>query len=89
MSLDVSPLFTSFNIKDRVMRNRIVMPPMVVLRGLTSPEGVAWYGEHAAGGPGLVIVEATGVPQFGDALTVENLRPLASELSVDFFADVV
>ena len=78
--LDVSPLFQPLSVRQKVLRNRIVMPPMVVLRGLTTPEGIEWYGRHAQGRVGLVIVEATGVSQFGTAFTAENLRPLTQAI---------
>ena len=80
MPLDVSPLFQPLTIKGKVLRNRIVMPPMVVLRGLTTEDGVAWYGEHAKGGVGLVIVEATAVDHFGSELTANSLKPLVSAI---------
>ena len=76
MAVDVSPLFEPLAVRGKVLRNRIVMPPMVQLRPLTSPEGVAWYRERAAGGVGLAIVEATAVNRFGVELTPESLRPL-------------
>ena len=80
MSPDVSPLFEPLTVKTKVFRNRIVMPPMVVLRGLTTREGVEWYGEHARGGVAAVIVEATAVERFGSELTAENLKPLVEAI---------
>ena len=80
MPVDVSPLFAPLTIKTRTLRNRIVMPPMVVLRGITTPEGIQWYGEHAAGGVSLVIVEATAVNRFGADLTVQTLKPLVDAI---------
>jgi len=80
MEIDVTPLFRPLKVKGRQLRNRIVMPPMVVLRGLTTPEGREWYGQHARGGVGLVIVESTRVNRFGSRLTVENLRPLVDAI---------
>jgi NADPH2 dehydrogenase len=76
MALDIVPLFASLSIKHRLLRNRLVMPPMVVNRGITTPEGIAWYERRARGGAGLVIVEATWITRFGRELTAENLRPL-------------
>jgi 2,4-dienoyl-CoA reductase-like NADH-dependent reductase (Old Yellow Enzyme family) len=75
---DLSPLFNPLFVHGKTLRNRIVMPPMVQLRPLTSPEGVAWYARHAQGGVGLVIVEATGVDRFGDEFTAANLKPLVA-----------
>jgi NADPH2 dehydrogenase len=76
MALDIAPLFAPLSIKHRLLRNRLVMPPMVVNRGITTPEGIAWYERRARGGAGLVIVEATWITRFGRELTAENLRPL-------------
>ncbi len=80
MSADVRALFEPLTVRGKVLRNRIVMPPMVVLRGLTTPEGVEWYGRRARGGVALVIVEATSVNRFGAELTAENLRPLVDAI---------
>ena len=73
-------LFQSLRIKSLTLRNRIVAPPMVQLRPIVSREGIGWYRRLAAGGAGLVIVEATGVPLFGLELTVQDLRPLAQAI---------
>jgi NADPH2 dehydrogenase len=78
--LDVSPLFQPLHVRTKTLPNRIVMPPMVVLRGITSAAGIAWYGEHARGGVGLVIIEATAVNRFGDELTADTLSPLVSAI---------
>ena len=80
MALDVSPLFEPLTVKGRELRNRLVMPPMVVLRGLTTPDAVEWYGRRARGGVGLVIVEAVAVNRFGSELTADNLRPLVEAI---------
>jgi 2,4-dienoyl-CoA reductase-like NADH-dependent reductase (Old Yellow Enzyme family) len=77
---DVTPLFTPLNVGDKTLHNRIVMPPMVVRRGVTTPESCVWYGRRAQGGVGLVIVEATGVVGFGTTLAAKNLRPLAKAI---------
>ena len=55
----IAPLFAPLQVKDKILRNRIVMPPIVVNRGLATPEACEWYGRRAAGGVSLVIVEAT------------------------------
>ena len=79
-SIDVGLLFRCLAVRGKVLPNRIVMPPMVGKRSLTSPEGVEWYGRHARGGAGLVIIEATGVNHFGQELTVETLQPLVDAI---------
>jgi 2,4-dienoyl-CoA reductase-like NADH-dependent reductase (Old Yellow Enzyme family) len=76
----VDSLFRPLRVKSRELRNRVVMPPMVTLRGLTGRAGVEWYGRHAAGGVGLVIVEATPVQRFGSDFTADSLRPLVEAI---------
>jgi 2,4-dienoyl-CoA reductase-like NADH-dependent reductase (Old Yellow Enzyme family) len=73
-------LFEPLVIQDKVMRNRIVMPPMVVNLGITTPEGREWYARHAIGGAALIIVEATDVVRFGSEFTSESLRPLVTAI---------
>jgi 2,4-dienoyl-CoA reductase-like NADH-dependent reductase (Old Yellow Enzyme family) len=86
MTLDTSPLFTPLQIAHKTVRNRIVMPPMVVNRDLAGEtgdaarSGRAWYGRRAQGGVGLVIVEATNVVDFGDRYTADNLHPLVDAI---------
>ncbi len=58
-AISYAPLFEPFEIKGKTLRNRIVMPPMVTMRGILSEEGRRWYASHASGGVGLVIIEAT------------------------------
>ncbi len=69
-------LFQPLQIKGKTFRNRIVMPPMVVNRGIHKPAGWEWYARHARGGVSLVIVEAADSVLFGKEYTVENLKPL-------------
>jgi len=75
-------IFSTFRIRDIELANRIVVPPMVQVRPITSPEGIAWYRRLAAGGAGLVIVEATGVPRFRNELTPKTLRALVDAIHV-------
>ena len=77
---DATALFEPLQVKDKTLRNRIVMPPMVVNRGLNTPEGREWYGSRATGGVGLVIVEATSVLKFGSDYNAENLAPLVEAI---------
>jgi len=76
MAQDVSALFKPLKVKGKTFRNRIVMPPMVVSRDLAGADGREWYGRHAKGGVALVIVEATGVVEFGSRLAAHNLKLL-------------
>lgn len=76
-------LFSALQLRTLTLRNRIVAPPMVQVRSIVSKEGIAWYRRLAAGGAGLVIVEATGVPHFGAELTIENLRPLTDAVHAE------
>ena len=80
MMYPTSLLFEPLQVHGKTLRNRIVMPPMVVNRGLTTPDGIAWYGERAAAGLALVIVEATSIVDFDALLTADNLRPLVDAI---------
>ncbi len=73
-------MFSELQVKGLRLRNRVVVPPMVQVRPIISAEGIAWYRRLAAGGAALVIVEATGVPRFGDDLTADSLRPLVDTI---------
>jgi len=76
----IAPLFAPLAVGGHILPNRVVMPPMVQLRDLAAPEGVEWYRERAAGGPGLVIVEATSINRFGTELTAASLTPLVEAI---------
>ncbi len=60
-----SLLFTPFEVKGLVLRNRIVLPPMCQWQahedGIVRPYHIAHYGQVAIGGTGMIIVEATAV----------------------------
>jgi|LSQX01.2.fsa_nt_gb 2,4-dienoyl-CoA reductase-like NADH-dependent reductase (Old Yellow Enzyme family) len=76
----VMPLFEPLVVRGKTLRNRIVLPPMMANRPLTSPAAVAWYGQRAQGGAALVIVEATRLFQFDAELSADNLRPLVAAI---------
>ena len=78
--IDVSPLFEPLTVRGKSLRSRVVLPPMVQLRNITSADGIEWYRARAAGGVGLVIVEATAVNRFGTELLADNLRPLVDAI---------
>jgi 2,4-dienoyl-CoA reductase-like NADH-dependent reductase (Old Yellow Enzyme family) len=80
MAASVSLLSQPLRIRSWELRNRVVMPPMVSVRDIAGPDGSAWYRRHAEGGPGLVIIEATGVPRFERDLTAAALRPLVDAI---------
>jgi 2,4-dienoyl-CoA reductase-like NADH-dependent reductase (Old Yellow Enzyme family)/thioredoxin reductase len=65
----LSKLFEPAQIGKMNLRNRIVMPPMVVnfanSDGSVSEGTKAYYAERAKGGVGLIIVEATAVARSG------------------------
>ena len=62
-------LFEPLRIKRMELRNRIVMPPMVVnfagTNGSVSETNKNYYAARSKGGVGLIIVEATGVAKGG------------------------
>jgi NADPH2 dehydrogenase len=62
-------LFTSFELKNVIFPNRIVMPPMCMYSATEDGYVTDWhrvhYGTRAVGGVGLIIVEATAVEKRG------------------------
>jgi|GEM_PF-705801 len=76
-------IFSALRVGPVELRNRVVAAPMVQVRPITSREGIGWYRRLAAGGVGLVIVEATGVPNFGEDFTAETLRPLVDAIHAE------
>ena len=74
-------IFSTLQIKGLKLRNRVVVPPMVQVRPITSPEGIAWYRRLSEGGAGLVVVEATSIQLFGKELTAAGLRPLVEAIN--------
>lgn len=62
-------LFTEFKIKDMVLKNRIVMPPMCMYCAPENGMATKWheihYGTRAVGGTALIIIEATGISPEG------------------------
>lgn len=80
MAETASVLSQPLRIRSWHLPNRIVMPPMVSVRDIAGQDGLEWYRRHAQGGPGLVIVEATGVPRFERDLTAATLRPVVEAI---------
>jgi NADPH2 dehydrogenase len=80
MTDDTAPLFTPIDVGGKTLRNRIVMPPMVVNRDLAGPDARDWYGRRAAGGVSLVIIEATSVADVGGRYGAGDLRPLVDAI---------
>ncbi|MHA1764705.1 MAG: oxidoreductase [Promethearchaeota archaeon] len=62
-------IFTEFKIKNLLLKNRIVMPPMCMYSadedGIIKPFHLVHYGTRAQGGVGLIIIEATAVEPRG------------------------
>ena len=64
----MADLFSSYQLKDVTLRNRIAIPPMcqyMATDGVVNDWHLAHYTSLARGGSGLVIVEATGVAPEG------------------------
>lgn len=64
----MSMLFSAWNIGSLEIKNRIVMPPMVMYKaigGKANDFHFTHYGARAIGGAGLIIVEATAVEERG------------------------
>ncbi len=73
-------LFSPLPLGRVVLRNRIVMPPMLTMMGANSDRARTYYAERAKGGVGLIIVEGTGVQHFGDPAFVEGMAKLAEAI---------
>ncbi|MGL5124049.1 MAG: NADH:flavin oxidoreductase [Fusobacteriaceae bacterium] len=63
-------IFDNYTIKNIKIKNRIILPPLVRFSkvgkdGLVTEELVEWYRDVAAGGAGMIIVEATCVAEDG------------------------
>ena len=87
----MSRLFSPFRLRELESRNRIVMSPMCQYsaeNGFANHWHQVHYGSRAAGGAGLIIVEATAVSQEGrispadlglwDDHHIEALKPIAN-----------
>jgi NADPH2 dehydrogenase len=66
----MNTLFTPYQLKGLAVKNRIVFPPVVCFHyagddGLVTDRNVAHYKEVSAGGPGIIITEATAVQKEG------------------------
>jgi len=64
----MSALFSSFKLKDVILRNRIAIPPMCqysAIDGVSNDWHAIHYASLARGGAGLLIVEATAVAPEG------------------------
>lgn len=66
----MSKLFSEYKLKDVTLKNRIVMSPMCMYSvenkdGIATDFHFAHYVSRAAGGTGLVILEATAVQEVG------------------------
>lgn len=77
---DVDRLFEPLAVRNLVLANRIVVPPMVSNRDLNTDDAVRWYRRLAANSPGLVIVEATRVHRFAEDYTAKNIRPVVEAI---------
>ncbi len=80
MAASFELLFAPLTIRGHELPNRIVLPPMVSHRELAEGASRAWYGGYAAGGAGLVIVEATHLHQFTAGLSAAKLAPLVADI---------
>ena len=72
-----SLLFSPLHVGAVRFRNRIVLPPMKTNMDLTDRQALSYYRARAAGGVGLVIVEATPLEQFEDPRFGDALRRVA------------
>lgn len=89
----MSSLFSEFQLKGHVLRNRVVLPPMVCFGyatedGFVTERNLRHYKDRSEDGPGLVITEATCVEKDGRTASrqigiwkdehIEGLRAISS-----------
>ena len=64
----MSQLFSSFQLRDMVLRNRVVVAPMLTasaIEGRATPWHLVHIGRFALGGAGLIVMESTKVEERG------------------------
>jgi NADPH2 dehydrogenase len=66
----MTSLFSEYRIKEHIIKNRIVVPPMVCFHyaldeGIVSEKNIDHYTQLANGGAGIIITEATAVMKEG------------------------
>ncbi|RYF34695.1 MAG: hypothetical protein EOO38_29360 [Cytophagaceae bacterium] len=69
-------LFTSIQLRELTLRNRIVVSPMLTYsaqNGFPVDFHTVHYGKLAMGGPGLVIVESNEPPRYHDGRTLDKI----------------
>ena len=59
-SISYARLFEPLAVRGQTLRNRVVMPPMVSLRGILSEDGRQWYEDRARGGVRVAARKAGG-----------------------------
>lgn len=76
--MEYKMLFTPMNIGTVQIKNRVVMPPMMLgfgqFNGCPTKEMMDYYEERAIGGAGLIITEITRVDDFSGASAFANLQ---------------
>lgn len=86
----MNKLFSSYKIKDLVLKNRIVMAPMCMdsaIDGYANDFHYIHYASRAIGGAGLILVEATGVESCG-RITMDDLG-LWDDSQIDGLKNIV
>ncbi len=66
----MTTLFSELRLKGKIIKNRLVLPPMVTPHytgadGIVTPRSIDHYTQRAANGSGMMIVEATAVQEDG------------------------
>lgn len=80
--MDYKNLISPLKIRDKVLKNRIVMPPMEcrlnTIDGSPTQEMIDYYAKRAQGGTGMIIVENT---------FIDNLESRSSVASSGLYSD--
>jgi len=73
-------LFSPIEIRDVLVPNRVVMPPMVTGLGVESDRALTHYVRHGRGGAGAVVVEAVDAARFADLKFFRRISDLAGAI---------
>lgn len=69
-------LFDPIKIKNHIIKNRIIMAPMVTNFDLTTDQSLKYYIKRAQGGVGILITECITIDKLSDSNYIKNLENL-------------
>ena len=76
-------LFSELPLRLATLCSRVVMPPMVTMVEADDPRSVEYYRRRAAGGVGLIILQAVRLHKFDEPGFAERLQPVVEALHAE------